>query len=220
MLYLHSYYRSSASYRVRIALNYKQLAFTTLPVNLLKGEQRQEAFRQQNLQGRVPLLDDNGFKLGQSSAILEYLEEKYPQQPLLPKGIEDRAWIRYLSQIIISDVHPLNNLGVTKYITEHYGQTPEDIQKWYHHWMSSGFDCLEALLANHPQCGNFCWGDTPTFADLCLIPQIYNAKRFNLPMENYPTLSRINDYCLSLAYFDEARPERQPDCPEQQVVSA
>lgn len=220
MIYLHSYYRSSASYRVRIALNYKHLDFTSIPVNLLKEEQLQESFRQQNKQGRVPLLDDNGFKLGQSSAILEYLEEKYPQHPLLPKNIEDRAWLRYLSQIIISDIHPLNNSSVTQYLTKHFNQDQTSIQEWYHHWIKLGFDTLEPLLANHPKCRNFCWGDTATIADICLIPQIYNAKRFNLPMDNYPTLSRINDHCLTLSYFDQARPEQQPDYPEQRVVSA
>lgn len=214
MIDLYSYYRSSASYRIRIALNYKELDYAVIPVNLLKAEQLQEEFLQHNKQARLPALSDNGFTIGQSSAILEYLEEKYPERPLLPHNIETRGWIRYLSQIIISDIHPLNNLSVFKYLTDKLKQDQKVIQEWCHHWMKIGFDALEDLLKTHPECGNFCWGNIPSFADVCLIPQMYNAKRFNFPLENYPTLRRINEHCLGLSYFDRASPERQVDFPD------
>lgn len=214
MVTLYSYYRSSASYRVRIALNYKQIAYDLVPINLLTGEHLGENFLGHNKQGRVPTLNDNQFEIGQSSAILEYLEEKYPEPALLPHKLESRAWVRYLSQLIISDIHPLNNSSVLKYLAEPVGLNQDTIQQWYHHWVKLGFESLENILSKHPDCKNFCWGDQPTFADLCLIPQVYNAHRFKLPMDTYPTLCRIYEHCLTLPYFEKARPENQPDCNE------
>lgn len=211
MLELYSYYRSTASYRVRIALNYKQINYKLISVDLINNEQHENSYLTHNKQGRVPTLKDGTFEIGQSSAILEYLEEKYPENPLLPTDIKARAWVRYLSQIIISDTHPLNNSGVIKFLKNTLGLDQEKIKIWYHHWLKQCLDTLENILSTSPDCNNFCWGEQPTIADLCLIPQIYNANRFEFSMDKYPTLKRINDHCLSLPYFDKARPENQPD---------
>lgn len=208
---LYTYNRSTAAYRVRIALNYKNIDHQLIPVNLLAGKHLDEDYKKHNRQARVPTLVDGGFEVGQSSAILEYLEEKFPKPALLPKDLQARAWIRYLSQIIISDMHPLNNVSVLNYLKGTGNFDAAQIKNWYHHWLRLGFDTLEKILSQHPQCKNFCWGNTPTFADLCLIPQVYNAYRFEFPMENYPTLRRINDYCLALPYVEKARPENQSD---------
>ncbi|OGV26012.1 MAG: maleylacetoacetate isomerase [Legionellales bacterium RIFCSPHIGHO2_12_FULL_37_14] len=208
---LYSYYRSSAAYRVRIALNYKNLAYDIIPVNLLQKAHLKADYKQINNQGRVPTLLDDNIKIAQSAAILEYLEEIYPEPSLLPKDIPARAWVRYLAQIIISDIHPLNNASVLNYLKETLGQDQNAVTNWIHHWIKQGFDSLESLLATHPKCQNFCFGDTPTFADCALIPQIYNAYRFNFPVDNYKTLRRIYDHCLTLSYFAKARPENQPD---------
>jgi maleylacetoacetate isomerase len=209
---LYHFYRSSAAYRVRIALHYKKLNCELISINLNNGEQRGEKYREHNKQGRVPTLMDEGIEIGQSSAILEYLDEKYPQPPLMPKDILARAWVRYLSQIIISDMHPvMNNSSVVKYLKDHYALDPTQVTQWFHHWLKQGFDALEANLSRHPDCKNFCWGDHPTIADVCLIPQIYNAFRFDFSMKNYPTLMRIYEHCNSLEYFDKAKPENQMD---------
>lgn len=208
---LYTYNRSTAAYRVRIALNYKNIEHQLIPVNLLAGKHLDEDYKKHNQQARVPTLVDGDFEVGQSSAILEYLEEKFPEPALLPKDLQARAWIRYLSQIIISDMHPLNNVGVLNYLKGSGNFDATQIKSWYHHWLRLGFDTLENILSQHAHCKNFCWGNTPTFADLCLIPQVYNAYRFEFPMKNYPTLRRINEYCLTLPYFEKARPENQPD---------
>jgi maleylacetoacetate isomerase len=211
MLELYSYYRSTASYRIRIALNYKQLDYKLIPVDLIAGEHHENNYLKHNQHGRVPTLVDGAFEIGQSAAILEYLEEKFPAHALLPDDINARAWVRYLSQIIISDTHPLNNSGIIKFLTNPLGFDKSQIKLWYHHWLKLCLDTFESILLKHPDCNNFCWGDNPTFADVCLIPQIYNAYRFEFPMKNYPTLKRIYEHCLSLNYFDKARPENQPD---------
>ena len=208
---LYTYYRSTASYRVRIALNYKNIHHELLPIDLIHGKQHDEFYKKHNKQGRVPTLSEDNFEIGQSSAILEYLEEKYPQPALLPSNIHARAWVRYLSQIIISDIHPLNNSSVIKFLNKSLELDQSKIKIWYHHWLKQGFDTLESILAEHPECENFCWGSKPTFADICLVPQVYNAYRFEFPMDNYPTLRRINEYCLSFDFFQKARPENQPD---------
>jgi len=208
---LYSYYRSTAAYRVRIALNYKQIAHDIVPVNLVKAEQHGEAYLQHNMQARVPTLDDNGFALGQSMAILEYLEEKFPKPALLPEDIKAKAWIRYFSQIIVSDIHPLNNFSVIKYLSDEMGHEKSETLQWYHHWLQVGFDALEAMLKSSKHTGSCCYGDEVTLADICLIPQIYNAHRFEFSMDNYPLLNQINDYSLSLPYFETAKPENQPD---------
>ena len=210
---LFTYFRSTAAYRVRIALNYKNLEHELIRINLLHEEHREKDYKKINFQGRVPTLEDQSFFLGQSSAILEYLEEQYPEPHLLPANIQDRAWIRYLSQIIISDIHPLNNMGALNLLKETFHIAPDQISYWYHHWLKQGFDTLEALLSGHPQCKKFCFGATPTFADICLIPQIYNAHRFEFSMESYPTLRRINKHCMQLPFFLKASPEHQGDVP-------
>lgn len=208
---LYSYYRSTAAYRVRIALNYKGLDYEYIPVNLIQNQQLEQSYRNHNPQGRVPTLQDGNFELGQSMAILEYLEEKYPQPELLPKDIKARAWIRYFSQIIACDIHPLNNSGSVNFLRNQLDQSQEKITAWYHHWLREGFDALETLLKNNSHHGPYCWGSAPTFADLCLIPQVYNASRFEFSMENYPLIQEINAYCLQQAFFEKAIPENQPD---------
>lgn len=215
MLRLYTFHRSTAAYRVRIALNYKQIPHELVSVNLTKGEQRSSEYKEQNPQGRVPTLVDGHFKVGQSAAILEYLEEKYPERPLLPNDIQARAWVRYLSQVVVSDMHPImQNSSVVAYLKAKHGLTEEQVQKWYFHWLETGFNALEENLKAHPACGNFCYGETPTFADLCLIPQVYNAHKFNFPMGRYPTLQRIYEHCSTLDYFEQAKPENQFDYSE------
>lgn len=213
MLTLYTYYRSTAAYRVRIALNYKQIEHHLVPVNLLDAEQLTEEYATINPQMRVPTLLDGDFKLGQSLAILEYLEEKYPDLPLLPEDINQRARVRMISQLVASDIHPLNNVGVLKYLKTHFNQEQSAVNRWYHHWIRKGFDALEKLLFDSDRVKKqlFCVGNTVTLADLCLIPQIYNAFRFEFPMENYPHLLEIYHHCLTLEAFDAARPENQLD---------
>jgi maleylacetoacetate isomerase len=213
MLTLYTYYRSTAAYRVRIALNYKQIEHHLVPVNLLEAEQLTEEYVAINPQMRVPTLLDGDFKLGQSLAILEYLEEKYPDLPLLPEDINQRARVRMISQLVASDIHPLNNVGVLKYLKTHFNQEQSAVNRWYYHWIRKGFDALEKLLFDSDRVKKqlFCVGNTVTLADLCLIPQIYNAFRFEFPMGNYPHLLEIYHHCLTLEAFDAARPENQLD---------
>jgi len=211
MIKLYSYYRSTAAYRIRIALNYKQLAHNIEPVNLLKAHHKQDDYLAVNPQGRVPTLVEDDFTLGQSMAILEYLEEKYPQPALLSKELQTRAEIRYFANIIVDDIHPLNNSSVLKYLRESLQQPEEEVNAWYHHWMKLGFDACEALLTEKKSQTNFCYGDSPSFADICLVPQVYNAQRFKFPMDNYPNLMRINEHCLQQNYFALAQPEKQKD---------
>jgi maleylacetoacetate isomerase len=209
---LYTYYRSSAAYRIRIALNYKKIDCEYISVDLINSQQRGEEYRKHNPQGRVPTLMDENIEFGQSAAILEYLEEKYPQPPLLPNNSIDRAWVRYLSQIIISDMHPvMNNSSVIRYLKDDLVLNELQIKNWYHHWLKQGFDALELALNNHGGVGLFCLGDKPTIADVCLIPQIYNAFRYEFPMDNYPALMKIYNHCMQLSYFDLASPERQFD---------
>ena len=208
---LYSYYRSTAAFRVRIALQYKGLDYEYIPVNLIQNKQLEKSYRDHNPQGRVPTLEDGDLKVGQSMAILEYLEEKYPQPALLPKDLKARAWIRYFSQIIVSDIHPLNNSGSINFLRDQLDQPQQQITAWYHHWLRQGFDALETLLRDNLHRGPYCCGASPTFADICLIPQVYNADRFEFSMENYPLIREINDYCLTQPFFAKATPENQPD---------
>lgn len=209
---LYSYYRSTAAYRVRIALNLKELNYDIIPVNLVEGKQREASYLEHNPQGRVPTLVDGDFEFGQSMAMLEYLEEQYPTPALLPKDIKGRAWVRFFSQIIVSDIHPLNNTGPLKFLASSFGLSAEQTQQWYHQWLRLGFDALEKLLLANTQRKNFCFGDKVTFADICLIPQVYNAQRFEFSMEKYPLIQQINAHCLALPAFERAQPENQPDC--------
>ncbi|MDN5872360.1 MAG: maleylacetoacetate isomerase [Nitrococcus sp.] len=212
MISLYDYYRSSAAYRVRIALNLKGLDYRQLHVNLREGEQLHRAYRGLNAQGLVPTLEtEDGQLLRQSLAICEYLEEAYPQPALLPAESSGRARVRALAQLIACDVHPLNNLRVHQYLEAELGVSDDQQRAWYHHWVHEGFRALESMLAAGPQTGRFCLGEQPTLADLCLVPQVFNANRFGVDLGDYRNIRRINDACLEIEAFDRARPERQPD---------
>ncbi len=214
-LQLYSYWRSSAAYRVRIGLNLKGLPYETIPVHLVRdgGEQHGAAFREANPQGLVPVLRHGSRVMRQSLAILEYLDETWPSPPLLPMLSRDRVRVRGLAHTVACDIHPLNNLRVLQYF-ENTWSVPQPVREgWIQHWVESGFEAVEAILVDHPATGQFCEGSTPTLADCCLIPQVYNARRFGIDMARYPTISRIEEACLQMPAFDAARPERQPDAP-------
>lgn len=210
---LYSYFRSSAAYRVRIALNLKGLAYRTLPVHLLRdgGEQHRPAYRAVNPAGLVPALEDRGHTLTQSLAILEYLEEQYPQTPLLPQGSAERARVRAIAQSIACEIHPLNNLRVLQYLSGTLGLGEEQKNAWYRHWVGEGLGAVERLLADDPRTGAFCHGDRPTLADCCLVPQVFNARRFGCELDAMPTILAIVARCQSLEAFQRAAPEHQPD---------
>lgn len=211
MLTLYSYFRSSASYRVRIALELKHLAYEYQPVHLLRngGEQRSAAFTRLNPQALVPVLVDSDFVISQSMAIMAYLEERFPQTPLLPPGIQERAFVRQIAQYICCEIHPLNNLRVPQYLQQQYNFNTAQKQQWIAHWISTGFHALETQLAQQP--GPFCFGNSATLADCCLIPQIYNARRFEIDMTAYPRLQAIDLHCSTLEAFQKASPEAQMD---------
>ena len=213
MLKLYGYYRSSAAYRVRIALNYKKLDYDSISVHLVKegGQQHQEDYLQLNPQALVPsLITEDGQTLTQSLAIIEYLEESYPQPALLPSNKLERARVRALAQAIACETHPLNNLRVLQYLENTLGHDKAEKVQWYAHWIHTTFAALEKQL-QHAQTGLCCHGDSISIADLCLIPQVYNAERFNIALDNYPTIARINEHCLSLAYVANSIPEAQAD---------
>lgn len=209
---LHGYFRSSAAYRVRIALNLKGLDCDLVSVHLRKGEQTAPAFLALNPQGMVPALVDGDALLTQSPAILEYLDEAYPATPrLLPDGAVDRARVRSLAAAVACDIHPLNNLRVLRYIQGPLGCSQEAMVGWYNHWIVEGFRALETLLAGDPRTGRFCHGDTPGLADVCLVPQVFNSARHALDLTPYPTIRRIAAACDGLEAFQAAHPSRQPD---------
>lgn len=211
---LYSYFRSSASYRVRIALNLKNLSYEYVPVHLVRdgGEQLKPEYRKVNPDAIVPtFVDDEQHAIQQSLAIIEYLEETHPEPPLLPKSPVDRAHVRSLALQIACDIHPLNNLRVLKYLKRTLGVDDAAKDAWYRHWVEAGFETLEARLAGDPRTGKLCFGDTPTFADLFLVPQIYNAHRFNVDTTRFPTIQRIHDYAVQLDAFARAAPGAQPD---------
>ena len=213
MLQLYSYFRSSASYRVRIALNLKGLPFEYVPVHLLKdgGQQHAPHYQRINPAELVPALVDNGQSIVQSLAIMEYLDETHPEPALLPRDALGRARVRALAQCIACEMHPLNNLRVLQYL-EHDLKLDEAAKTtWYRHWITLGFTAVEAMLASHPQTGDFCHGNTPGLADCCLIPQIVNARRFDTPMDAFPTIRRLEASCLALDAFAKAAPAVQPD---------
>jgi len=213
MLKLYGYWRSTAAYRVRIALNYKQIDYVEESVHLVKdgGEQHKAEYKQLNAQGLVPTLVDEGVAIGQSIAILEYLQEKHPKPTLLPTNALDKAKMRQLCQIIACDLHPLNNLRVLQYLSNEFSVSDEDRTKWYHHWLSMGFRAFESLLQSNDCRGLYCMGGELSMADACLIPQIYNADRFGFALDDFPRISEINANCLKLAVFDKAKPENQAD---------
>ncbi len=213
MLRLYTYYRSSAAYRVRIALAIKGLAYESVPVHLLRGggEQLQGAYRAVNPAALVPALQGDDATLTQSLAILEYLEETHLAPALLPADAAGRARVRALSLSVACDIHPLNNLRVLNYLTGTLGATEAQRTDWMLHWMALGLAAIEAQLARDPQTGLCCHGDTPTLADCCLVPQVFNARRFGLDLAPYPTVRRIAEHCEGLAPFQAAHPARQPD---------
>lgn len=209
---LYGYFRSSAAYRVRVALNLKGLGYDQVAINLVKEEQRGGDNLARNPQGLVPvLITDDGTHLTQSLAICEYLEERHPEPALLPGDPEGRARVRALAQIVACEIHPLNNLKVLKYLAGELGIAEEAKLAWYRHWIHQGFDALENLLTYSPATGEFCHGDIPTLADVCLVPQVFNAQRFECDLSSYPTIRRIAEHCNTLKGFAEARPNCQPD---------
>ena len=209
---LHTYFRSSAAYRVRIALNLKGLQPEHVAVHLGRGggEQFEEPFKSLNPQALVPVLTDGDLTLGQSLAIMEYLEERFPEPPLLPSDIGERARARQIALSIACDIHPLNNLRVLKYLKHEVGLSEDDRNDWVHHWIGLGFGALEAQLSGH-RGGPFCVGAYPTIADCCLVPQIFNAERFGMDMSPYPTLRAVDAACQALPAFQAAHPARQSD---------
>jgi maleylacetoacetate isomerase len=204
---LYTYFRSSAAYRVRIALNLKGVAYEAVPVNLLKGEQRQEGYRAVNPQQRVPSLDTGGATLIQSPAILEYLDEAYPEPPLLPAGAANRAKVRAVASLIACDIHPLNNSGVLAYLKIRLGHDQAAADEWYAHWVREGFDAVEALIEPGP----YAFGSRVTLADVYLVPQVFNARRFNVPLDAYPKIAAVDEACAALTAFQDAAPANQPD---------
>ena len=206
---LYSYWRSSAAYRVRIALNLKGIPFETVPVSLAPGvsEHRKDDYRAINPQMLVPFLEDGDIGIAQSMAILEYLEETYTKTPLLPGDEPLRSRVRAFCNLIACDIHPLNNLRVQDYIRNELGADKKKSQDWYAHWIREGFGAAEQLVSDD----SYVVGDTPTLADALLVPQMYNARRFNVPLDEFPRLVRIVDACNELAAFRKAAPEQQPD---------
>ena len=208
---LYDYFRSSAAYRVRIVLNIKGLNYEQLPVNLLKNEQTENENLSRNPQGLVPTLElEDGTNLTQSLVICEYLNEKHPQPALLPDEPFDRARVRAMAQLVACDIHPVNNLRILNYLTGILQNDEVEKIEWCQHWIAQGFAGLEALLKN-PLTGRFCHGDSPMLADICLVPQVYNARRFNVDLESYPSILRIDEACSEIKAFDLARPDLQPD---------
>lgn len=215
-LRLYSYWRSSAAYRVRIALNLKGLPYEILPVHLIAGGGQQHApeYHQVNPQELIPTLLDGGRVIRQSMAIIEYLDESYDGElKLLPPTARDRARVRALAQLIACDIHPINNLRVLQYLEREFNAPEVERERWSRHWIAEGFRAFESLLAENPSTGQFCEGDDPSLADICLVPQVYNARRWGLDLTPYPTITRIDEECRRLPAFDRARPENQPDAP-------
>ena len=207
---LYTYFRSSAAYRVRIALNLKGLTSEMISVHLQKegGLNKKPEFRAVNPQMRLPALQlDSGDVLIQSLAIIEYLDEVHPEPPLLPRDPVARAKVRALAQVIASDIHPLNNVGPLRYLKTELGHEQAKIDAWYHHWILEGFDAVEALIRPGP----YSFGKDVTLADICLVPQVYNARRLKVPLDRFPKIAAADAACGKLAAFDQARPEHQPD---------
>ena len=204
---LYDYHRSSAAYRVRIALNLKGVDYERKAVNLIESEQRTDEYRALNPQGLVPMLEIDGQRITQSLSIIVYLDQLFPEPPLMPRDPADQAHVRAMALAIACDIHPLNNLRVLKYLKNELGHSQEDADRWYAHWISEGLPALEAMAA--PRAGDFLSGDAPTVADVCLVPQLFNARRFNVPLTGYPTLLRAEENANRLAAFADAHPDRQ-----------
>jgi maleylacetoacetate isomerase len=210
---LHTYFRSSAAYRVRIALNLKGLPYEAVPVHLVRhgGEQLTDEYRALNPSALVPTFQDDAATITQSMAIVEYLDETHPAVPLLPADPLARARVRELAQMVACDIHPVNNLRILRYLVRTLGISDEAKNDWYRHWINEGFTAFEAQLARDPAPGRFCHGDTPSIADCFLVPQVYNAQRFGIDLASYPHIVRINDACNLLPALIAAHPAQQPD---------
>ncbi len=204
---LYDYYRSSAAYRVRIALNLKGLDYESRPVNLVESEQRGDDYRELNPQGLIPMLEIDGHRLTQSLSIIVYLDQCFPDPPLVPRDPADGAHVCAMALAVACDIHPLNNLRVLKYLKGQLGRSQEEVDAWYAHWISEGLPALE-LIAK-AGAGKFLFGDAPTIADVCLVPQLYNARRYNVPLDHYPTLLRADENANALDAFAAAHPDRQ-----------
>ena len=211
MLKLYGYFRSSASYRVRIALNMKGLDYEQVSIHLAKGRQYTPEFSQVSPQNLVPVLEHDGRRLYQSLAIVDYLDEKFPQPPFLPGDSMERNRVRSLALISACEIHPLNNTRVLAYLTDTLNLTDEQKTAWYRHWVTIGFTALEKRLSAEKETGQFCHGDTLGFADITLVPQVANANRFNVDLDAFPVIRRINESCLALDPFKRAMPQNQPD---------
>lgn len=210
---LHDFWRSSAAYRTRIALNLKGLDYRAMAHHLPAGEQRTPEYLALNPQGLVPALQVERGVLGQSLAVIEYLDEVHPAPPLLPAEAFDRATVRAMALTIVCDVHPLNNLRVLQWLRSEFAADEAAVTRWVRHWMSLGFEALETQVKAHSRDGRFCFADLPTVADLCLVPQLYNARRFGCELASYPRLLAIDAHCRTLEAFRRAAPELQPDAP-------
>jgi maleylacetoacetate isomerase len=204
---LHDYFRSSAAYRVRIALNLKDVEYESRPVDLREGEQKTSSYKALNPQGLVPMLEIDDHRLTQSLAICDYLDARFPEPPFLPADANDRAHVMAMALTIACDIHPLNNLRVLKYLSGPLQQDEETRDKWYTHWIIEGFDALEAMAKSRS--GGFLFGNLPTLADICLVPQMYNARRFNVTLDTYPTLVRADASANAIPAFAAAHPDKQ-----------
>jgi len=214
---LYTYFRSTAAYRVRIALNYKQIDYDAKFIHLLKngGENYSQRYKTVNPQSMVPSLivvgEGKSLTLTQSIAIIEYLEEKFPTPSLLPQGIEQRVKVRAVAQIIACDIHPLNNLRVLDYLTKSHHVDDDAKNRWYQHWIYEGFNAIEMLISQQSREMSFCFGESPSLADICLVPQVFNAKRFQCNLEPYPVINRVYGNCMKIKSFIDAAPENQAD---------
>lgn len=210
---LYTFFRSSASYRVRIALNIKGIRYEQVPIHLRRGggEQFAASYKSIHPQALVPALEDSGRILTQSLAIIEYLDERYPNPPLLPRESADRALVRSMALVIACEIHPIQNLRVLAHLRHQLKHSEEEANAWARHWIDLGLSALEQMVLAAPKRGKFCFGDTPTVADICLVPQLANARRFGCDLSPYPTLLAIESNCISLPAFASAAPEKQPD---------
>jgi maleylacetoacetate isomerase len=204
---LYDYHRSSAAYRVRIALHLKGVDYESRQVNLLESEQRGDDYRELNPQGLVPMLEIDGHRLTQSLSIIVYLDQVFPDPPLMPRDPADGAHVRAMALAIACDIHPLNNLRVLKYLKNELGTSQDEIDRWYAHWIREGLPALEAMAK--AGAGRFLFGDEPTIADVCLVPQLFNARRYNVPLDDFPTLLRADENARKLAAFAAAHPDKQ-----------
>lgn len=210
---LYSFFRSSASYRVRIALNLKGLSYEQSAIHLRRGggEQFSETYKAINPQALVPALEENGKILTQSLAIIEYLDEKYTEPPVLPRDPVDKALVRSMALVVACEIHPIQNLRVLNHVKKEYNQTDEQVNRWAQHWIDLGLSALEQLITAQPKRGKFCFGDIPTVADICLVPQLGNARRYGCDLSKYPTIMNVEKNCMALPAFADAAPEKQPD---------